>query len=117
MSKYYEDSYASCYFRGFRLEDNPSIHMIRADIDAEISPVVGTEQQSEETVRQLMEDFGRDPSGLWESNMFGRSLYDLLNDGLHAKLEHMPPDARRKFGETLSRIINEGSQGLICIIL
>ena len=95
----------------------PSIHMIRADIDAEISPVVGTEQQSEETVRQLMEDFGRDPSGLWESNMFGRSLYDLLNDGLHAKLEHMPPDARRKFGETLSRIINEGSQGLICIIL
>ena len=59
----------------------------------------------------------RDPSGLWESNMFGRSLYDLLNDGLHAKLEHMPPDARRKFGETLSKIINEGSQGLICIIL
>lgn len=95
----------------------PSIHMIRADIDAEISPVVGTEQQSEETVKQLMEDFERDPSGLWESNMFGRSLYDLLNDGLHAKLEHMPPDARRKFGETLSKIINEGSQGLICIIL
>ena len=95
----------------------PSIHMIRADIDAEISPIVGTEQQSEETVKQLMEDFERDPSGLWESNMFGRTLYDLLNDGLHAKLEHMPPDARRKFGETLSKIINEGSQGLICIIL
>ena len=95
----------------------PSIHMIRADIDAEISPVVGTEQQSEETVKMLMEDFGRDPSSLWESNMFGRTLYDLLNDGLHAKLEHMPPDARKKFGETLSKIINEGSQGLICIIL
>ena len=95
----------------------PSIHMIRADIDAEISPIVGTEQQSEETVKQLMEDFERDPSALWESNMFGRTLYDLLNDGLHAKLEHMPPDARRKFGETLSKIINEGSQGLICIIL
>ncbi len=93
----------------------PSIHMIRADIDAEISPVVGTEQQSEETVKMLMEDFGRDPSSLWESNMFGRTLYDLLNDGLHAKLEHMPPDARKKFGETLSKIINEGSQGLICI--
>jgi stage IV sporulation protein A len=95
----------------------PSIHMIRADIDAEISPIVGTEQQSEATVKQLMQDFENDPSGLWESNMFGKSLYDLLADGLHAKLDHLPPDARKKLGETLAKIINEGSQGLICIIL
>ena len=64
-----------------------------------------------------MKEFEDDPKSLWESNLFGRSLYDLMTDGLHAKLEHMPEDARQKFGETLSKIINEGSQGLICIIL
>jgi len=94
-----------------------SIHMVKTKIETEINPIVGTEQQSEEMVGYLMKEFEDDPRSLWESNLFGRSLYDLMTDGLHAKLEHMPEDARQKFGETLSKIINEGSQGLICIIL
>jgi len=94
-----------------------SIHMVKTTIETEINPIVGTEQQSEEMVSYLMKDFGEDPRSIWESNLFGRSLYDLMTDGLHAKLDHMPDDARQKFGETLSKIINEGSQGLICIIL
>jgi stage IV sporulation protein A len=91
--------------------------MIRASIETEINPIVGTEQQSEELVRNLLRDFEEDPKQIWESNLFGRSLYELINDGLHAKLAHMPDDARQKLGETLSRVINEGSGGLICIIL
>jgi len=94
-----------------------SVHMIRTNIETEINPIVGTEQQSEEMVRCLMQQFESDPKALWESKMFGRSLYELVTDGIHAKLDHLPADARQKFGETLSKIINEGSQGLICIIL
>ena len=95
----------------------PSIHMIRAAIETELSPVVGTEEQSEELVRSMLREFEDDPARIWESNLFGKSLYELVNEGLHSKLEHMPDDAREKFGETLARIINEGSGGLICIIL
>ncbi|MBR2848180.1 MAG: stage IV sporulation protein A [Clostridia bacterium] len=103
---------------GVRLRASaPSVHMIRASIETELNPVVGTEQQSEELVKNLLRDFEEDPKQIWESNLFGKSLYELVNDGLHAKLSHMPPDARLKLGETLSRIINEGSGGLICIIL
>ena len=103
---------------GVRLRASaPSVHMIRASIETEINPIVGTEQQSEELVRNLLRDFEEDPKQIWESNLFGRSLYELINDGLHAKLAHMPDDARQKLGETLSRVINEGSGGLICIIL
>ena len=94
-----------------------SIHMIRTSIDTEINPIVGTEAQSEEMVNYLMKEFEDDPSSIWDSNMFGRSLYELVNDGLRSKLEHLPADAREKFSETLSKVINEGSQGLICIIL
>jgi len=94
-----------------------SVHMIRANIEAEISPIVGTEQQSEDLVRNILREFEADPQQLWESNMFGKSLYELMNEGLHAKLEHMPEDARAKLAETLERIINEGSGGLICILL
>ncbi|MBE6559966.1 MAG: stage IV sporulation protein A [Ruminococcaceae bacterium] len=95
----------------------PSVHMIRASIETEINPIVGTEAQSEELVKNLLRDFEEDPKQIWESNLFGKSLYELVNDGLHAKLSHMPDDARAKLGETLSRVINEGSGGLICIIL
>ena len=95
----------------------PSIHMIRASIETEINPIVGTEEQSEEIVNYMLHEFEEEPAKIWESNLFGKSLYELVNEGLHAKLEHMPEDAREKFGETLSRIINEGSGGLICIIL
>ncbi len=94
-----------------------SIHMIRANIETEINPIVGTEQQSEELVKHMLTEFGTAPEKLWSSNMFGRSLYELVNDGLHSKLEHMPDDSRTKLSETLERIINEGSNGLICILL
>ena len=94
-----------------------SIHLIRANIQTEISPIVGTEQQSEDLVKYMLEEFDEDPRRIWESKMFGKSLYELVNEGLHSKLEHMPDDARTKLSETLERIINEGSGGLICILL
>ena len=94
-----------------------SIHMIRANIETEINPIVGTEQQSEELIKYMLHEFEEDPRAIWESNMFGKSLYELVNEGLHSKLEHMPDDARAKLSNTLERIINEGSGGLICIIL
>lgn len=95
----------------------PSIHMIRADIETEVSPIVGTEKQSEELVHYLLEEFETDPTKIWESNIFGKSLYELVNEGLHNKLSRMPDESRIKLRETLQRIINEGSGGLICIIL
>lgn len=94
-----------------------SIHMIRANIETEINPMVGSEQQSEDLVKYLLHEFEESPASIWESNIFGKSLYELVNEGLHAKLEHMPDDARTKLSETLERIINEGSGGLICILL
>lgn len=94
-----------------------SIHMIRANIETEINPMVGSEQQSEDLVKYLMREFEESPASIWESNIFGKSLYELVNEGLHSKLEHMPDDARTKLSETLERIINEGSGGLICILL
>ena len=95
----------------------PSIHMIRANIQAEISPIVGSERQSEDIVKFLLKEFEEDPTKIWQSNMFGKSLYELVNEGLNNKLNHMPSDARAKLAETLQKIINEGSGGLICIIL
>lgn len=94
-----------------------SVHMIRANIEAEINPMVGTEQQSEDLVRYMLKEFEEDPKSIWKSNMFGKSLYELINEGLHTKLEHMPEESRKKLSETLERIINEGSNGLICILL
>jgi len=91
--------------------------MIRADIETEVSPIVGTEKQSEALVNYLLKDFEEDPKKIWESNIFGKSLHELVNDGLHNKLSRMPEDAQVKLQETLQKIINEGSGGLICIIL
>lgn len=103
---------------GVRLRASaPSIHMIKANIETEINPVVGTEQQSEELVKYMLKEFEEDPRKIWGSNMFGKTLHQLVNEGLHSKLGHMPEDARAKLSETLGRIINEGSGGLICIIL
>ena len=79
--------------------------------------MVGSEQQSEDLVKYLLHEFEESPASIWESNIFGKSLYELVNEGLHSKLEHMPDDARTKLSETLERIINEGSGGLICILL
>ena len=95
----------------------PSIHMIRADIETEIAPLVGTEKQSEELVNYLLKEFENEPSKIWQSNIFGKSLHELVSEGLHNKLNRMPEDAQLKLQETLQRIINEGSGGLICIIL
>ena len=95
----------------------PSIHMMRADIKTEVAPIVGSESQSEELVKYLLEGFEEDPHKIWESNIFGKSLNELVNEGLRNKLYHMPTDARMKFQETLERVINEGCNGLLCIIL
>lgn len=95
----------------------PSIHMIRADIETEVSPIVGSEKQSEELVNYLLSEFENDPIKIWESNIFGKSLHELVNEGLQNKLCRMPEDAQCKLQETLERIVNEGSGGLICIIL
>ncbi len=95
----------------------PSIHLIRADIETEVNPIVGSEKQSEELVHYLLSEFESDPAKIWESNIFGKSLHELVNEGLQTKLSKMPDDARGKLQETLQRIINEGSGGLICIIL
>ena len=95
----------------------PSIHMIRADIETEVSPIVGSEKQSEELVNYLLSEFESDPQKIWESNIFGKSLHELVNEGLQNKLCRMPEDAQMKLQETLERIVNEGSGGLICIIL
>ena len=95
----------------------PSIHLIKASINTEISPIVGNAEQSEEIVKNMLAEFEDDPQKLWNSKMFGKSLYELVNDGLHAKLEHISPESRNKLSDTLSRVINEGSNGLICILL
>ena len=95
----------------------PSIHMIRADIETEVSPIVGSEKQSEDLVNYLLSEFESDPKKIWESNIFGKNLHELVNEGLQNKLSRMPEDAQGKLQETLERIVNEGSGGLICIIL
>ncbi len=103
---------------GVRLRASaPSIHMIRADIQTEVSPVVGSEKQSEDLISYLLSEFEEDTGKIWESNIFGKSLHELVSEGLNTKLKHMPDDARYKLKDTLQRIINEGSGGLICIIL
>ena len=94
-----------------------SIHMIKTGIKTELCPVVGTEEQSEAVVKYLVGEIEDEPKRVWESNMFGRSLYDLVNDGLSAKLENIPDEAREKLSETLERIVNEGANGLVCILL
>lgn len=95
----------------------PSIHMIKVDVESEFSPIIGTEKQSEELVRYLMQDFEDDPLSIWNSDIFGRSLSSIVREGIQAKLALMPENARYKLKETLERIINEGSGGLIAIIL
>lgn len=94
-----------------------SIHMIKTGIKADLCPVIGTEEQSEEVVKFLANEFEENPDKVWEYNMFGKSLYDMVSDGMNAKLSHMPDESREKLGETLGKIINEGSNGLICILL
>jgi len=95
----------------------PSIHMLKIETETEVSPIVGSEKQSEDLVKYLLSEFETDPKKIWESNIFGKSLHSLVNEGLHNKLYRMPDEAQMKLQETLQKIINEGSGGLICIIL
>ncbi len=103
---------------GVRLRASaPSIHMMRANIKAEVNPIVGTEKQSEELVHYLLSEFEEQPEKIWETNIFGKSLNELVREELSHKLSRMPDDARGKIRETLEKIINESAGGLICIIL
>lgn len=103
---------------GVKLRANaPSLHFLRADIATEVSPVVGTEKQSEELLKYLLEEFGQDPEKIWETNMFGKSLHDMVKEQLQSKLQTMPEDTRIKLQKTLQTIINEGNGGFIAIIL
>ena len=91
--------------------------MMKANITTEVAPIVGSESQSEELVMYLLKEFEENPAKIWDSNIFGKSLHELVNEGLHNKLYRMPGNARMKLQETLEKVINEGCSGLICIIL
>ncbi len=95
----------------------PSLHIIQADITTEITPIIGTEKQCEELVRYMLDEFEEDPAKIWGSNIFGKSLHDLVREGIQNKLHRMPENAQHKLQDTLQRIVNEGSGGLICIII
>lgn len=95
----------------------PSIHMIKCNTYTEVAPIVGSESQSQELVMYLLKEFEENPSDIWNTNLFGKSLHEIVNEGLNNKLYRMPVDARNKFRETIERVINEGCNGLICIIL
>ena len=103
---------------GVRLKASaPSIHMIRADIETEVSPAIGGEKSSEEVVSFLLREFEGDVSKIWSSNLFGKSLNDIANEGLTSKIRKMPYETQQKLRQTLQRILNEGGNGLICILL
>ena len=103
---------------GVRLRASaPSIHMMKVNTNTEVAPLVGSESQSEDLIMYLLKEFEENPTQIWESNIFGKSLHELVNEGLHNKLFRMPTDARMKLQETLEKVINEGCSGLICIIL
>ena len=103
---------------GVRLKASaPSLHIMKVDLETEVSPIVGTEQQSEDLVRYLLSEFENDPKGIWETEMFGKSLHKLVKEGLTNKLNAMPQEAQKKMRKTLSRIVNEGRGGVICILL
>lgn len=95
----------------------PSIHMIKINTETEVSPIVGSEKQSEDLVRYLLSEFEENPKKIWESNIFGKSLHEVVNEGLQNKLAKMPEEAQMKLQDTLQRIVNEGTGGLICILL
>ena len=95
----------------------PSLHIIKVDVKTEVNPIVGSEKQSEEMVKYLLAEFENDTARIWDSNLFGKSLHELVQEGLSGKLLRMPEGAQRKMQTALQRIINEGSGGLICILL
>ncbi|MDD4211046.1 MAG: stage IV sporulation protein A [Clostridia bacterium] len=103
---------------GVRLKASaPSLHIMRVDIETEVSPIIGTEQQSAELVHSLLSEFEQNPRTLWETKIFGKSLHQLVNEGLNHKIYSMPAEAQDKMRKTLARIVNEGKGGIICILL
>ena len=103
---------------GVRLKAQaPAVHLVKTTINTEVAPIVGSEKQSEELVMYMMSDFESSPEKIWESNIFGKSLHELVSEGLHTKLSKLPDDARMRLKETIERMINEGCSGLICLIL
>lgn len=103
---------------GIRLKATaPAIHLLKTTVNTEVAPIVGSEKQSEELVLYMLNDFEDSPEKIWESNIFGKSLHELVNEGLHAKMGKLPSDARNRLRETIERMINEGCSGLICFIL
>ena len=95
----------------------PSLHIMKVDVSTEVAPIVGTERQGEDLINFIMNKFEDNPAGIWETNMFGRSLHDLVNEGLNGKLTSMPKEAQGKMRKTLTRIVNENRGGIICILL
>ena len=95
----------------------PSLHIMKVDVNTEVAPTVGTEKQGEDLVNYIMNKFEDNPAGIWETNMFGKSLHDLVNEGLAGKLTAMPKEAQSKMRKTLTRIVNENKGGIICILL
>ena len=95
----------------------PSLHIMSVDIETEVNPIVGSQAQSEELVKYLMSEFEQNPKAIWETDLFGKSLSSLVNEGIVSKINLMPVEAQRKMRKTLGRIINEGKGGIICILL
>ncbi len=95
----------------------PSLHLMKVDIETDLSPLVGTEAQTSDFVKYLQNEFENNPQSLWDTNVFGRSLSELIEDGMKSKLNGMPPEAQRKMRKTLTKIVNEGKGGIICILL
>ena len=95
----------------------PSLHIMRVDVDAEVSPIVGTQNQSEDLIKYLKEEQENNPKGIWETNLLGKSLESLISDDITNKIVMMPNDAQKKLRKTLTRIVNEGKGGIICILL
>ena len=103
---------------GIRLRAKaPAVHLMKTTVNTEVSPIVGTQKQSEELALYMLGDFEEDPEKIWESNIFGKSVHELVKEGLGAKLSKLPDDARLKLRETIERMINDGCSGLICFIL
>ena len=103
---------------GVRLKASaPSLHIMKVDVSTEVAPIVGTEKQGEDLVNFIMNKFEDNPAGIWETNMFGRSLHDLVNEGLAGKINAMPKEAQSKMRKTLTKIVNENKGGIICILL
>jgi len=95
----------------------PSLHIMRVDLETEISPMVGSEQQSQDLVDYLNKESQENPKGIWGTNMFGKSMQQLMSEGLNSKINSMPMEAQKKMRKTLTRIVNEGKGGIICILL